>query len=101
VLKTAIHSNNSSQTLTAALLSARVMAREVQVPNAMSLIVCLTPPMNPKDKKCKLIALIGWYEAAARSHTGMGIQLLHHSQVGVLLAAFLVQHDLGGHAHAA
>jgi len=33
--------------------------------------------------------------------TSMGIQLLHHSQVCILLAAFLVQHDLGGHAHAA
>ncbi len=31
----------------------------------------------------------------------MGIQLLHHGQIRILFAAFLVQHDLGGHAHAA
>ncbi len=52
-----------------------------------------------QQEKCK--CQTQRYEAGAGPHTSMGIQLLHHGQVCVLLAAFLVQHDLCGHAHAA
>ena len=51
-------------------------------------------PRKTKSTKKKKI------KAAAGSRTSMGIQLLHHGQVHILLTAFLVQHDLSGHAHA-